>query len=125
MKINFPKCDTTTCLVITLVVIFLIIYLIYHKKYETETFKIIGGNPNCPYRDDESCPYLNKGTGPGCQIDKDKVGCPACCGNIDWYLGAKKYNEKCKDKMPPAFTDMKDYYASIQEGFMAEKNITY
>jgi len=88
-----------------------------------ESFKVVGGDPSCPYRTDESCPYVKKGTGPACQIDKNKAGCPPCCGNIDWYLGPKEYEEKCGKGTPPAFPTLQDYYASIQENFMSEKNV--
>jgi len=88
-----------------------------------ENLKVYGGNPTCPYRTDESCPYLKKGTGPTCQINKKKVGCPPCCGNIDWYLGPQEYFKKCGKSAPPAFPDLKDYYASIQENFISENNI--
>lgn len=42
-----------------------------------------------------------------------------CCGNIDWYLGPKKYEKECPGKVPPAFKDMKEYYASLQENFQS------
>ena len=40
-----------------------------------------------------------------------------CCGNIDWYLGPKAYKKDCPGTIPPAFQDVRDYYASIQENF--------
>lgn len=118
-------CEVTFMLIIGLVIVLIFSYLILFNRKTAETFKVVGGSPNCPYKTDESCPWVKQGTGPACQIKQDHAGCPACCGNIDWYLGPEKYKKKCPGKTPPAFQDTRDYYASIQENFMAEKNITY
>ncbi len=100
---------------------FLIIFIILNlrKPNQVENFKVVGG-PNCPYKTDESCPWVQQGTGPACQIKEDHAGCPACCGNIDWYLGPKIYGEKCPGKVPPAFQDARDYYGTLQESFTSK-----
>lgn len=103
-------------LIAIIVVIGLLIFIVNNQK--KEEFSTYGG-PNCPYKTDESCPWIKQGTGPACQIKEDHAGCPACCGNIDWYLGPKRYAKKCPGKVPPAFKDTKDYYASIQENFLS------
>jgi hypothetical protein len=100
-------------------ILLIIVLLFWLYKKQHEGFKVYGGSPGCPYKDDESCPWMKQGTGPSCQIKENRVGCPACCGNIDWYLGEKKYQQKCPDQVPPAFKDVKDYYASIQENFLS------
>ena len=32
-----------------------------------------------------------------------------CCGNIDWYLGNKLYNETCKKKLKENFENQEEY----------------
>ncbi len=46
----------------------------------------------------------------------------ACCGNIDWYLGEKKYKELCPDSTPPAFENTRSSHCSnIQENFSSTR----
>jgi len=118
-------CSNTVIIIFIILIAIAAYFLFFANKKVNEQFKVVGGTPNCPYKTDESCPWVKQGTGPACQIKKDHAGCPACCGNIDWYLGPEKYKQKCPGKVPPAFTDAKDYYSTLQENFMAEKNITY
>lgn len=108
-------------IIIGIIIVLIVAFLIIKMKNDKENFKIYGGTPTCPYRTDESCPWVKEGTGPACQIKEDHAGCPACCGNIDWYLGPQKYSKKCPGKVPPAFEDVKDYYASLQENFTSRK----
>jgi hypothetical protein len=42
----------------------------------------------------------------------------ACCGNLDWYLGEKKYKGLCPDSTPPAFENTRSSHCSyLQENF--------
>jgi len=113
-------CDTVILLIVIVVLTVLILCFI-SRNNNKETFKTVGGySPMCPFKSNDGCAWSKEGTGPMCQIDKNKTGCPACCGNIDWYLGPKEYSQKCPGSVPPAFKDTKDYYASIQENFISK-----
>lgn len=108
-------------ILLVVIVILIVIILCLITKKNKEPFKTYGGySPMCPFKSNDGCAWSKEGTGPMCQIDKSKAGCPACCGNIDWYLGPKGYKQKCPDSVPPAFKDAKDYYASIQENFISK-----
>ena len=61
-------CEVTFMLIIGLVIVLIFSYLILFNRKTTETFKVVGGSPNCPYKTDESCPWVKQGTGPACQI---------------------------------------------------------
>lgn len=83
-------------ILLVVVVILIVIILCLITKKNREPFKTYGGySPMCPFKSNDGCAWSKEGTGPMCQIDKKKTGCPACCGNIDWYLGPKGYNKKC------------------------------
>jgi len=35
--------------------------------------------------------------------NQQKYNSAACCGNADWHLGEKEYNQMCPDFTPPRF----------------------
>ena len=60
--------------------------------------------------------------------DPNKCGKIACCGNLDWYLGAEEYAKACPGSIPPAFENASEYYATLQENFQSaprEGDVSY
>ena len=68
-------------LILILIFSLFITYIILDAKKTKENYTGRGRDPNSP---------------------------PKCCGNIDWYLGEKKYNEYCPQRQ---------YYGKLQETF--------
>lgn len=118
---NFKPCGTTMFLAIALIAILVIAFFMVRNQRKMENFSVVVGGPDCPYKTDESCPWVKQGSGAACQIKASHAGCPACCGNVDWYLGPEEYKKKCPNTVPPAFRDARDYYEKLQENFMSEK----
>jgi hypothetical protein len=41
---------------------------------------------------------------------------PSCCGNLDWYLGSKKYNEYCSGKEENYDKEkLQEFFGNLQE----------